>query len=80
MNHSVLLPLPIHTVTDFIQSNIDDESLSPSTIADFVGVSKATLYRKFKEIMDKTPSEFIRSIRLEHAAKLLRTTRLSLKR
>lgn len=67
----------IHTVTDFIQSNIDDESLSPSTIADFVGVSKATLYRKFKEIMDKTPSEFIRSIRLEHAAKLLRTTRLT---
>lgn len=67
----------IQNVTDFIKDNIDDESISPSSIADFVGVSKATLYRKFKEIMDKTPSEFVRGIRLEHAAKLLRTTKLT---
>lgn len=67
----------IQRVTDFINSNIDDESISPSSIADFVGVSKATLYRKFKEIMDKTPSEFIRNIRLEYAAKMLRTTKLT---
>lgn len=67
----------IQNVTDFIKSNIDDESLSPSSIAEFVGVSKATLYRKFKEIIDKTPSEFVRSIRLEYAAKLLRTTKLT---
>lgn len=57
--------------------NIDDELLSPSSIAEFVGVSKATLYRKFKEIIDKTPSEFVRGIRLEYAAKLLRTTKLT---
>lgn len=67
----------IKNVTEFIKSNIDDESLSPSSIAEFVGVSKATLYRKFKEITDKTPSEFVRGIRLEHAAKLLRTTKLT---
>ena len=42
-----------------------------------IGVSKATLYRKFKEIIDKTPSEFVRGIRLEYAAKLLRTTKLT---
>ena len=58
-------------------TNIDDELLSPSSIAEFVGVSKATLYRKFKEIIDKTPSEFVRGIRLEYAAKLLRTTKLT---
>ena len=45
----------IQNVTDFIKNNIDDELLSPSSIAEFVGVSKATLYRKFKEIIDKTP-------------------------
>ena len=67
----------IQNVTDFIKNNIDDELLSPSSIAEFVGVSKATLYRKFKEIIDKTPSEFVRGIRLEYAAKLLRTTKLT---
>lgn len=67
----------IQSVSDFINKNIDDEALSPSSVADFVGVSKATLYRKFKEVMDKTPSEFIRSIRLEYAAKLLRSTKFT---
>ncbi|RHU22961.1 response regulator [Parabacteroides sp. TM07-1AC] len=67
----------IQNVTDFINENIDDEALSPSAVADFIGVSKATLYRKFKEIMDKTPSEFIRNIRLEYAAKLLRSTKFT---
>lgn len=67
----------IQSVTDFVNNNIDDESISPSSVADFVGVSKATLYRKFKEIMDKTPGEFIRNIRLEYAAKLLRSTKLT---
>lgn len=64
-------------VVDFIKNNIDDESISPSSIAEYVGVSKATLYRKFKEIIDKTPSEFVRGIRLKYAAKLLRTTKLT---
>lgn len=67
----------IEEVASFILANIEDESLSPSTVADFVGVSKATLYRKFKELTRKTPSEFIRTLRLEHASKLLRTTKLT---
>ena len=67
----------IQHVTEYVKNNIDDESLSPSSIAEFVGVSKATLYRMFKEIMDKTPSEFVRGIRLEYAAKLLRTTKMT---
>lgn len=65
----------IEEVSSFILANIEDESLSPSAVADFVGVSKATLYRKFKELTHKTPSEFIRTLRLEHASKLLRTTK-----
>lgn len=69
--------LLIQTVTDFVNSKMDDETLNPNMIADFVGVSKATLYRKFKELLDKTPSEFIRGIRLKHAAKLLRTSKMT---
>lgn len=67
----------IKEVTTFINDNIDNEKLSPEAISSFIGVSKATLYRKFKELLDKTPSEFIRNIRLEHAAKLLRATKMT---
>lgn len=67
----------IQRVADFVNNNIDDEELSPASIAEFVGVSKATLYRKFKDVMDKTPSEFIRGIRLEYAARLLRSTKFT---
>ncbi len=67
----------IEEVTALINDNIDNEKLSPEFISSFIGVSKATLYRKFKEVLDKTPSEFIRNIRLEHAAKLLKTTKMT---
>lgn len=60
-----------------VADHIDEEELNPAWIAENLGMSKASLYRKFKEILDKTPGEFIRSIRLEHAAKLLRTTQLT---
>lgn len=67
----------VQDVISFIQKSIDDESLSPNTIAEFMAISKATLYRKLKDITDKTPSEFVRTIRLEYASKLLITTKLT---
>ena len=67
----------INTVSDIIVENIDDEMLSSGFIAEKLGMSKATLYRKFKGTIDKTPNEFIREFRLDYAAKLLRTTQLT---
>lgn len=67
----------IQDVATYIHNNITDETLNPSAIAEFLNVSKATLYRNFKEILDSTPSEFIRTIRLEYASKLLITTKLN---
>ena len=40
-----------------------------------MGISKATLYIRLKDLTGKTPSEYVRSIRLEHASKLLVTTK-----
>lgn len=65
----------INAINDYVSQNISDESLSPNSIADFLNVSKASLYRKLKELTDKTPSEFVRKVRLAHAARLLITTR-----
>lgn len=62
-------------IVSYIEQNIDDENLNPNTMADALGLSKATLYRKLKELSDKTPSEFVRNIRLNYAAQLLISTK-----
>lgn len=67
----------LQEITSYIEQNIDDESLSPNSISDFLGISKATLYRKLKDLTDKTPSEFVRTIRLRHASQLLISTKLT---
>lgn len=67
----------LQEIISFIENNLEDETLNPNSISDFMGISKATLYRKLKDLTDKTPSEYVRYIRLEHASKLLITTKLT---
>lgn len=69
--------LLLNKIIKFIEDNIDDESMNPDSLADFIGVSKAGLYRKLKVLTEKTPSEFVRTLRLEYAANLLKTTKLT---
>ena len=64
----------IVSITDIILKNIENESLSPEMLAGQAALSKMQLYRKLKATMDMTPTEFIRSIRLENAKKLLKTS------
>ncbi|MEA5128862.1 MAG: two-component regulator propeller domain-containing protein [Proteiniphilum sp.] len=61
-------------ITKIIHDNMDNEELTIDFIANETAISKIQLYRKIKEITKKTPTEFIRSVRLKHAAKLLKTT------
>jgi len=61
-------------ITRIIHQQIDNESLSLDFIADELALSKMQLYRKIKELIGQTPTEYIRSIRLKQAEKLLKTT------
>ncbi|HCM22359.1 MAG TPA: hybrid sensor histidine kinase/response regulator, partial [Porphyromonadaceae bacterium] len=61
-------------VTKIIADNIDNDELSVEFIAREIAISKMQLYRKIKEITDRTPMEYIRSVRLKHVEKLLITT------
>lgn len=61
-------------ITNIIHNNIDSESLSLDFIASETALSKMQLYRKIKEIIGQTPTEYIRCIRLKQAEKLLKTT------
>ena len=55
-----------------VKSQIDNPDLSIENLSVKLGVSRANLYRKIKGITNQTPSVFIRNIRLEQAAVLLK--------
>lgn len=67
----------IAKVTDFIDSHIDDNDLSAEQIALHLKTSSRNLYRKFKEIGEVSPNDFIKNHRINYAARLLLTTSLT---
>jgi len=62
----------IKIVIDLIRKNIDNENLQSSFIEKTMAISTSQLYRKTKEIFGLSPGDLIRTIRLKHAAELLR--------
>ena len=61
----------IRKMVAIIEENIDRENLGSSFIADCLAMSSRQFYRKFKEVSDYSPAEFIKNYRLEKAAVLL---------
>ena len=57
-----------------VQSRIDDADLSVGDLCAAVNLSNTQVNRKLKALMGKTPSQFVRSIRLQKALEFLRTT------
>ena len=55
----------------FIDQNLSDPELSVERFAQQMAMSQSQLYRKLKALIDLSPNEFIRSLRLQKAAKLL---------
>lgn len=67
----------MQTVTQFIDENILEAELSPEDLANHLQVSIRNLYRRFKELEQLPPKDFIKDYRITYAAKLLRTTTLT---
>lgn len=63
-------------VAEAVQQHIESENPLELVAAGF-GLTPRNFYRKFKRISGRTPSEFIKEYRFEHAARLLRTTDLT---
>lgn len=61
-----------------IEGHIDDEQYNADLLARDVAMSRASLYKKLQTILGITPTEFIRNVRLKHAAQLLASTQLSI--
>ncbi|SMD33859.1 Two component regulator propeller [Reichenbachiella faecimaris] len=58
-------------ITNLIEENISDPELSVNHICQSMGMSRTSLYHKLKSLVDMSPAEFIRTIRLKRARKLL---------
>lgn len=65
-------------VMDVINRNIASSEFSVEKLADEVGLSRAHLHRKLKELTNLSSRDFIRSIRMRQAARLLSENDLSI--
>ncbi len=62
----------IDKIVNQINDHLEDPNLNVEKLCQEVGLSRAHLNRKMKELFGLTPSEFIRNVRLRKACELLR--------
>ena len=60
-------------ISDIITEHLSEEDFSIDRIADIVGMSRSTLYRKIRGITQLPPGELIKVVRLNKAAEMLRS-------
>lgn len=58
-------------VIEFIKANVSNPDLKVDDLSRNAGMSRTPFFKKIKSLTGKTPSDFIREIRLNQAAKLL---------
>lgn len=68
----------LEKITSFIDDNIDNTELTPDMIASHLGTSTRNLYRRFKELDQIPPNDYIKTHRVKFAARLLCTTSLTI--
>ena len=61
-----------------INKNLFDSDFNVDMLTQEVGISRAQLHRKMKEMTGISTSEFIRNIRLEQAARLLKEQKVNI--
>lgn len=67
-NDEVLL----ERIMKVINAHIDDPDLNVERLSTEVGVSRAQLHRKMKDLIGMTPSDYMRNIRIKRACDLLK--------
>ena len=64
-------------VMKVVNENYTDPDFNVEALSKMVGVSRAQLHRRMKEITGITTSEFLRNIRMEQAARLLKEGKIN---
>ncbi len=68
----------IQKLTQVVEDRLDDPSLAVVHLCQAANLSNMQVNRKLKALTGKTPSRFIRSIRLQAAMKMLQNTELNI--
>lgn len=68
----------VRQILEVVQKNIDNPDFSVEELSRTLCMSRAAMYKKITAITGKTPVEFIRSVRLKHAAQLLEKTQMTI--
>lgn len=66
----------VRAATAFVEKHLGDD-VSVEDLSAELGVSRVQLYRRILSLTGSTPSEFIRTLRLRHAERLLRESQLT---
>lgn len=77
-----ITPLDVKFIENAVKSvekNISSQDFSVEDLGVELGISRAYVFRKILALTGKTPLEFIRTIRLQHAAQLLEKSQLSVR-
>lgn len=61
----------LERVRSIIEENLSDETFGVTELADRIGQDRSHFYRRIRTLLDETPSDLIRRLRLERAAQLL---------
>ena len=64
----------LEKLNQVIEKNIDNPELNPSSLASDMAMSKMQLYRKVTALTNQTVFNYIRTMRMQQAARLLLTT------
>jgi signal transduction histidine kinase/ligand-binding sensor domain-containing protein/DNA-binding response OmpR family regulator len=68
----------LRCIVEYIESNIVNENLSVEELSRKMNMSRVSLYKKVLMLTDKSPVDFIRSIRLKKAVYLLETSQMTI--
>lgn len=61
----------VNRAREIVEENMENAEFSVQELADEIGLSSRQLQRRLREIVDQSPVEFIRNLRLHRAAQLL---------
>lgn len=68
----------LHTIHRIITENLDNTAFNSENLERYLGISKAQLFRKLRDLTNYSTANYIRHFRLQKAAELLETTELSI--